>query len=173
MTPATANGRTDLPRRRGERPLTRPHNPHQQLSQNAGIRLQESLWARMRSLPGVVAGPSLVSLPDTRALHLTPDLAHGPAQSFLAGTEFAHLHGPGDGSLHLCLPARLAGAAIAGGWAEPHPMAHTGLLPASLLMVYGPRDADELEQVWLLVRGAYTYARGTGGGRAARACFER
>ncbi len=103
MTATAPHGNLRLPRRRGERPLTRPHNPHQQLTQNPDVRLQEALWARMATLDGVLAARSTVSLPDTRALHLHPDLAHGPEDAFLAGTEFAHLHGHADGSLHLRL----------------------------------------------------------------------
>lgn len=160
MTATAPHGNLHLPRRRGERPLTRPHNPHQQLTQNPDVRLQEALWARMATLDGVLAARSTVSLPDTRALHLHPDHAHGPEDAFLAGTEFAHLHGHADGSLHLRLPETAAAEAVSASWAEQHPMARAGVLPATLLMVYGPRDADELEQVWQLVRASYDYARG-------------
>ncbi|WP_227982747.1 luciferase family protein [Nocardia spumae] len=160
MTATAPHGSLRLPQRRGERPLTRPHNPHQQLTQNPDVRLQEALWARMVTLDGTLAARSAVSLPDTRALHLRPEVAHGPDDAFLTGTEFAHLHGRADGSLHLRLPESAAAEAVSAGWAEQHPMARAGVLPATLLMVYGPRDEDELEQVWQLVRTAYDYARG-------------
>ncbi|MEV0467266.1 luciferase family protein [Nocardia tengchongensis] len=156
----TATDRLDLPRRGGERPRTRPHNPHQQLSDIAPPDLQEALWARMITLPGTQVGRSRVSLPDTRALYLLPELAHGPEHAFVAGTEFAHLHGRGDGSLHLCLPVAVALEAIEQGWAEQHPMARRGYLPPTLLMVYGPRDADEVAVVWRLIRTACDFARG-------------
>ncbi|UGT63380.1 luciferase family protein [Nocardia asteroides] len=161
MTPPAVTHRLGLPRRAGARPDTRPHNPHQQLSQNAPADLQEVIWTRMTALDDVAAGRSSVSLPDTRALHLRPRLAHGPGDAFLAGTEFAHLHGHADGSLHMCLPPAVAAEAVEQGWAELHPMARRGLLPASLTMVYGPRDEHELDVVWQLLHLSYAFARGT------------
>ncbi len=59
-----------VPRRSGGRPTARPVTPHQQLDQNAPTALQEVLWSKMRALPHVTTGRSVISLPDTRALHL-------------------------------------------------------------------------------------------------------
>jgi hypothetical protein len=134
--------------------------PHQQLSQNAPLSLQEELWQRMTGLEGVRPGGSHVSLPDTRALHLDPRLATGPGDAFFAGTEFAHLHGASDGSLHLMLPVSVAGDAIHKGWSELHPVARRGAGPPTLVMLYGPRDEAELEVVWRLVQTSYAFARG-------------
>lgn len=134
--------------------------PHQQLSQNAPLSLQEELWHRMTGLEGVRPGRSHVSLPDTRALHLDPRLATGPGDAFFAGTEFAHLHGASDGSLHLMLPVSVAGDAIDKGWSELHPVARRGAGPPTLVMLYGPRDEAELEVVWRLVQTSYAFARG-------------
>ncbi|MFH0352403.1 MAG: hypothetical protein ACHBMF_10820 [Chromatiales bacterium] len=39
------------------------------------------------------------------------------------------------------------------GWGEPHPISGT-------MMVFGPRDAEELEIVLGIVRASYDYARG-------------
>jgi hypothetical protein len=134
--------------------------PHQQLSQTAPAPLQEELWRRMSALEGVRAGPSGVSLPDSRALHLDRELALGPAEAFMIGTEFAHLHGQADGSLHLTLPIELAQDAVEHGWAELHPMARAGQAPRTLVMLYGPRDTVELEAVWGLVLRSYAFVRG-------------
>ncbi|MBF6297107.1 phospholipase [Nocardia amamiensis] len=161
MTTTTVDGRLDLPRRSGDRPRTREHNPHQQLSQIAPPDLQEELWSRMTTLDGVLLGRSGVSLPDTRALHLRPTLAKGPGEAYLAGTEFAHLHGRGDGSLHMCLPNDVVTQTVQQGWAELHPMARQGFLPGTLVMVYGPRDREELEVIWRLVRISHRFARGS------------
>jgi hypothetical protein len=114
----------------------------------------------MTRLEGVLVGRSHVSLPDTRALHLDPQLAQGPANAYMLGTEFAHLHGPADGSLHAMLPPVVAPEAIEKGWAEPHPMARHGVAPPNLVMIYGPRDEAELEIVWGLVEASYSFARG-------------
>lgn len=134
--------------------------PHQQLDQTAPAALQERLWRQMEALDGVRTGRSGVSLPESRAVHLDEQLAHGPKEAFMVGTEFAHLHGRSDGSLHLMLPEPLAAEAITKGWAEPHPLARRGTAPATLVMVYGPRDDAELEVVWRLVEASYRFARG-------------
>jgi hypothetical protein len=114
----------------------------------------------MTGLEGVRPGRSHVSLPDTRALHLDPRLATGPGDAFFTGTEFAHLHGASDGSLHLMLPVSVAGDAIDKGWSELHPVARRGAAPPTLVMLYGPRDPAELEVVWRLVQTSYAFARG-------------
>ncbi len=137
--------------------------PHQQLDQNAPAELQEELFERCRALPGVVVGRSHVSVPGARAFHLDPDLAGGSPDAFMRGTEFAHLHPAYDGSLHLALPEDLARAVIGAGWGEHHPLVEQGVMPATQLMVYGPRDREELEVVWGIVEQSYAFARGGAG----------
>jgi hypothetical protein len=114
----------------------------------------------MAALDGVRTGRSGVSMPDTRALHLDPALALGLPEAFMVGTEFAHLHGSSDGSLHAVLPPDAATIAIEKGWAEFHPLARRRMLPATIVMIYGPRDEAELETVWQLVEISYAFARG-------------
>ena len=102
-------GNAELEPRRGDPPLTtRPNReqpfPHQQLTQTAPIELQQELFARVLTLPGLSTGDSCVSVPGARAFILDPAVAAGPAAAFLCETEFAHLHPPGDGSLHIALP---------------------------------------------------------------------
>ncbi|GAA4915070.1 luciferase family protein [Streptomyces coeruleoprunus] len=148
-----------LPRRAGERPST--GSPvHAQLDQNGPAELRQELWRRMTALAGVRPGRSHVSLPQSQALHLDPALATGPDDAYLAGTEFAHLHGVGDGSLHVMLPPQLATEVIAKGWAEHHPLVGRGYLPGTAVMLYSPRDDDELDVVWRLVLRSHAYARG-------------
>jgi phospholipase/carboxylesterase len=134
--------------------------PHTQTSQNAPGDLQEALFERAAKLPGVVVGRSHVSVPGARAFHLDADRAHGPREAFMVGTEFAHLHPPYDGSLHLVLPEEEARTVIELGWGEFHPLVEQGVMPPTNLMVFGPRDADELETVWAIVQASYAYASG-------------
>lgn len=147
--------------RPGDRPVTSPEIPHQQLDQIAPAELQEELWRRMADLDHVRTGASVVSLPETRALHLDPGHAFRPDSAFVRdSTEFAHLHGARDGSLHALLPEGEAAEVVAKGWGEFHPLVHTGHCPPTLLMVYGPRDPEELEVVWDLVRRSHAFAAG-------------
>jgi hypothetical protein len=150
-----------LGERGGDRPTTYPKIPHQQLDQISPMELQEELWRRMSGLDHVRTGPSVVSLPETRALHLEQEHAFGPGTAFMRdSTEFAHLHGLLDGSLHVSLPESDAAEAVAKGWAEMHPVVHDRGHPPTLVMLYGPRDEAELETVWELVRRSHAYASG-------------
>jgi phospholipase/carboxylesterase len=150
--------RIQLPERPGPRPeATRPSReqafPHKQTSQNAPPDMQEALFRRAAALPGVTVGDSLVSVPGARAFHLDPALARGPARAFQRGREFAHIHPVQDGSLHATLPPDLYQEVLDKGWGEPHPVSGT-------MMLWGPRDEQELEIVWTLVRASYAYATG-------------
>lgn len=75
----------------------------------------------------------------------------------MVGTEFAHLHPPNDGSLHVCLPRSAAIRAIEAGWAEPHVLAHV-MGNESLVMLYGPRDTDELGVILELIDASLAFA---------------
>ncbi len=76
----------------------------------------------------------------------------------MIGREFAHLHPPQDGSLHAALPPDIVKTAIANGWAERHPLAGRFGLPENVVMIYGPRDDDELRIVLELLGESYRYA---------------
>jgi hypothetical protein len=150
-----------LPRRTGSRPATTPTNPHTQVEQQPdGTGQRDLLAATVFALAGVVERPSLISVPGARALWLAED-ATGPPEAFMVGHEFAHLHPGPDQSLHMMLPPELAGEAIEAGWAEQHPVARRGLIPANAVMVYAPRDDDERVVVEQLVRASHAFARGS------------
>lgn len=151
---------SSLPQRAGERPQTHYDMPHQQESQNAPTELQEALFERVAALPGVIVGPSGVSVPGARAFHLDPAHAAGPRDAFMVGNEFAHLHPAYDGSLHLVLPEAEAREVIAKGWGEFHPLVEQGIAPPTNVMVYGPRNEAELDTVMHIVRAAHANATG-------------
>ena len=147
--------------RSGSRPRTTTTNPQQQLDQQAdeeGIR--EELALRSFALPRVVEEPSGISVPGARAMVLADAAARGPSEAFLIGTEFAHLHPAPDLSLHLSLPVEAAAEAIEAGWAELHPWALEGRMAPTRILVYAPRDRDELETVWGLVAASHRFATG-------------
>jgi Family of unknown function (DUF5519) len=143
-------------KREGARPRTTSTNPHAQLDQNAPAALQEKLFELGRSLAGVAAGPSLVSVPGARAFHL-PGCTRPSHGHFMVECEFAHLHPPYDGSLHMTLPPDIVDTVIANGWAEFHPLAGRYDLPANIVMVYGPRDEEEFSIVADLLRASHAW----------------
>ena len=64
---------------------------------------------------------------------------------FIVNQEFAHLHGQGDGSLHVSLNEAHRKEVMASGFGERHPLA------AHVVMVFGARDAHEFELVKRIV----------------------
>jgi hypothetical protein len=152
-----------LPNRPGPPPRTTPSNPHTQLDQQpSDPSIREQLARRLFGLPDVEERPTLISVPGARALWLKDDVPPGPPEAFMIEREFAHLHPGRDQSLHATLPPELAQEAIDTGWAELHPVARLGLIPATTVMLYAPRDAIELEVVYGLVRASYHFAGGRG-----------
>jgi hypothetical protein len=150
----------ELPARAGDRPRTTPTNPHTQLDQQpSDPALVAELARRIFALPGVQEQPSRVSVPGARALVLAPGEPAGPAEAFMVGREFAHLHPAPDHSLHAALPLDLAQRAVDQGWAEVHPVARMGLIPPTAVMLYAPRDESELAVVESLVRASHAFAR--------------
>ena len=152
--------RKGLPERAGQRPRTTPTNPHTQLEQNPQPEMVEELAWRVFAFPGVEERPSAISVPGARALWLRDKLPAGPREAFMIGREFAHIHPLPDDSLHAALPPEVADEAISKGWAEQHPVARLGYIPQNVVMIYAPRDAQEVEVVAGLVIGAYRYASG-------------
>jgi hypothetical protein len=57
------------------------------------------------------------------------------------------------------LPTETVTEAVAAGWAEPHPVALRGLIPPTAVMLYAPRDQEELDVVEHLVRASHAFAR--------------
>ena len=58
----------------------------------------------------------------------------------------------------------LAAAAESAGWAEPHYLVETGQAPATVVMLYAPRDLAEQAVVLRLVRASYEFALAQGRG---------
>lgn len=148
----------DQRRRRGERPRTTTVIPHSQLDQQpVDDRLLAAVLAEAATWPGVRRVASRISVEGASALTLE-HVTDGPAEAFLIGGEFAHGHAGGDSSLHVALPLTLTAAVEEAGWAEPHFLAREGRLPATIVMLYAPRDEEEAHIVLGLVRASYEYA---------------
>jgi phospholipase/carboxylesterase len=136
-----------LPERAGEPPETTTGLPHLPIVSSP----DPELWDRIAGLG--TSADATIGPPGTRSL-LLPGAA-GPAEAFLHGSEFAHLHP--DGSLHLCLPLDLAYDALVKGWGLAHPLAAVRL-SAGLVLCPAPRDAAEREIVVAVVSAAHRYA---------------
>jgi phospholipase/carboxylesterase len=157
----------ELAARVGPRPEVSWTIPQQQESQNAPAPLQEQLFDDVRALSGVDVGPSRISVPGARGFTLREGSEDDQAYLVPQVGEFAHLHPAYDGSLHLVLPTELAADVSSKGWGRPHMWAGTRLSPG-FMMVYGPRDEDELVTVRGIVAASHAYATGTLAATAAR-----
>jgi len=150
----------ELGQRSGPPPTTSCQGPHRQLDQQATPELWGRLVAEVFKLPHTREGRSQVSPASSRAV-LFDDLQDVPdPTTSLAPTpplEPAHLHGVTDTSTHLCLPLDRARQVCALGWGEPHAHAdhHTEV------MIYGPRDTQELQIVLGLIQESLNHARQT------------
>ena len=111
-------------------------------------------------MPGTFVCPSLISVPGSRAFVLDDSTPTPSSQVFMIAREFAHIHPPVDGSLHMVMPPHIVRQVVERGWGEQHPVARMGLIPSTTMMVYGPRDASEVEIVLMLLKASWSFARG-------------
>jgi hypothetical protein len=149
---------TPVPVRQGPRPLTtRAEIPHDQLDQPSPPEIRERLLAHARALPDVVVGQSLVSEPASIGLRLPGSTAG--REAFLAFDEFAHVHR--SGFLHLTLPLWLISRLDEAGWVEPHPIVRRPQFPETIVMLYAPRDEEELALTAAALNTSYAMARAT------------
>jgi len=147
-----------LRRRVGDRPTVSNEGPQTQLSQQSPPALWGELVARTFAIAGVEEGHSQVSPVSSRAVFLRErHEERAPETSLAPGMrlEPVHLHGVADTSIHLCLPVTRGREVIEWGWAEPHQYGDFG----TELLVYGPRDGDELDVVLGLIRESLAFAR--------------
>lgn len=149
-----------LPARAGPKPRTTDTNPHQQLDQNPPDEVYRVLKSRAFDFPLVERRPSMISVPGAEALWLTEVPEQRCAEAFMIGNEFAHVHPPYDGSMHMMLPLDGVAELVERGWGEPHPLVARGLIPPTAVMVFGPRDGAELEVVLAIIAASHRFAAG-------------
>ena len=150
----------ELPPRAGLQPQTTPCAPHEQVSQNPDAQMHQSFKERAFNFPFIIRRHSMISVPGAEALCMHPDHAHGCTESFMIGNEFAHVHPAYDGSMHLMLPLECTEELFAKGWGEPHPMAATGMIPKTAVIVFAPRDKGEIETALKILGTSYEFASG-------------
>lgn len=146
--------------RHGQKPETTNHLPHSQLTQHGPDHVIDKLHKWCFLLPSVVNEPSGISVPGARAL-VMHDSVKCNHEAFMVGREFAHIHPhPDNGSMHVKLPQEDALEVTEKGWGEDHYLVTQGQYPVGLVMVFSPRDDEELEIVKSIVRKSYEYATG-------------
>jgi redox-sensitive bicupin YhaK (pirin superfamily) len=143
----------------GPAPLMTASNPQEQLDQfPKDWAIIEQLGDFAFSLLNVKEAATQIAPPGSRALTLSATNASVSKDAFMVNLEFAHIHNPPSGSLHLTLPGPIRDAAIGKGWAIRHPMALAGLVSPDVVFVYAPRDLAELSVAKALLYASYLYA---------------
>jgi hypothetical protein len=154
---------TKLVKRSGPRPKVRGIAPHRQLDQKASSEVFQDLRAAILGLAEVNK---------TKLRHGTSCLEkHGPGlfalttinRSRHCNGEVCHAH-PSDGSIHLTLHPKDAAIVLQQAWGERHPLSSGGWLarfvPVGFVMVYAPRDEEEVKIVMGIVKAAVWWVGG-------------
>jgi hypothetical protein len=93
--------------------------------------------------PDIEAGPLPVGSANLISFQVGEDVATGDPSVFIAGRDFGRVLF-GAPTIYLTLPLICAHWAVVRGWAEPHYSSGTGLVPPGVMVVYTPRDGDEM-----------------------------
>lgn len=151
----------NLPKREGIRPKTTPSNPHQQLNQQPeDISYIKELMNWAFTFQDITKRSSAISVLGSIAMWLDENQACKACNAFMVGTEFAHFHPSPDYSMHLGLTKKDAELVIEKGWGEWHPMIKRGILPPNMIMLYAPRNQDEMQVSKLILSRSYDFAKG-------------
>ncbi|KAF9877525.1 hypothetical protein CkaCkLH20_05225 [Colletotrichum karsti] len=163
----------ELPERKGKRAELGGIVPHRQLSQHAPENMREfiqNLFANAQSQNPTLLetkkslyermNPALFVAPKVLASGTVPDAAE------TARGEIGHHHG--DLSIHLYLDPADAKLAIEKGWAERHRLslpstarfANRFHVADGYVMIYGPRDEEEMEVLATILRNAVRFMTG-------------
>lgn len=150
-----------MPIREGKKPLTTQTNPHTQLNQQPeDTSYINDLQSWAFQLTNIDKKPSLVSVPGSVAMFMSKEHSCKSCNAFMADTEFAHFHPHPDYSLHLGLPEKDAQVIIQKGWGEWHPLIERGFLPPNIIMMYAPRNQEELDVAKFILKHSYDFAQG-------------
>lgn len=156
-----------LPERAGQPPRMTPANPQEQMEQfPEDWSVIDQLATYAFKLAAVKEAPTQIAPPGSRALTLEPLHATLEREAFMVDLEFAHIHNPPIGSMHLTLPPVLREAAASKGWVLRHPLAVRGMVSPDVVFAFAPRDAGELAAAQLLLSAAHAYATGALGKRS-------
>jgi hypothetical protein len=148
------------PVRSGTPPEVMPCAPQSQLDQLPPEEFKVALLESLKHFPGVTFAPSRRAPFGTVGLHLENQETLGRERAFLIDQEFAHVHPEEDSSMHMVLPEPVRTQAIAAGWALPHPLAGMPTVSPDTVLVYAPRNLEELDTVARLTHIAWQNARG-------------
>lgn len=156
-----------IPERRGSRPTTGWHAaPHRQVDRLPSSDVREKLFAIFNRLARV--NPTLVQLDTSpherhhQGMMLSASITDPHPVAVRAWREVGHIH-PSDSSMHWVLSPADCALVIAKGWGERHPLSGISRhapLPKEYLMIYAPRDDEELDVCEQIMVASIQYMSG-------------
>jgi hypothetical protein len=146
-----------IPVRKGTRPKTIIGPLHVQYNGHGDPKYLKLLLNDILSWPYIEPTPTDPNHLEKVSIRLQEIAATNDSSPFISGTEFARvlLATP---TIILVLPLACARWAIVKGWAEPHYLHSFGLMPAGTVIVYTPRNREELEVCYSLFFESYYFA---------------
>ncbi|RPA81142.1 hypothetical protein BJ508DRAFT_326751 [Ascobolus immersus RN42] len=150
-----------LPKRKVPRPEVVGIAPHRQMNQKASASMFIKLSDEIRGLAEKY--PKRLRMGKSCFEKHCPALFSNRELNKTCNGEICHAHTV-DGSMHLTLHPEDAEKVIQAGFGERHPLARGGwcrrFVPQGFIMIYAPRDDDELEIVMSIIRAAIGWVSG-------------
>jgi Family of unknown function (DUF5519) len=155
----------DLQPRQGRRPLVVGVAPQRQVTQNCPPAMVHALQDSIRELADECPSHWYVA---TSAFEKHNEALFSRFKTFTEPDyygEIVHSHAR-DGSMHLTLHPEDVKLVLKKGWGERHPLAHGRTwwwhwpVPRGFMIIYGPRDRAELQQVKSIIRAAAWWVSG-------------
>jgi hypothetical protein len=151
-------GSHELPARRGRRPKTVRGPLHIQCNQHGDLKYLKQLVDEVLTWPYIESPEPFVTRSNTIPIRLMELAASKDPSAFITDREFARVF-LGVPTIFLVLPLLCAQLAIVRGWAEPHYLGSQGLMPAGRVVVYTPKDVEELAICTVLFSESYHVGR--------------
>jgi hypothetical protein len=105
----------------------------------------------------VQSDPPFASNRDTFSFRLDEIAIAAESSVFVNDREFARVL-VATPTIYVALPLVCAHWAIVRRWAEPHYLSSHGVMPPGLVVLYTPRDQEELEVYYFLFSESYRFA---------------
>ena len=149
----------NLPMRQGNAPEVGLTPPQLQYSDKSPREIYQTFHDWMfNTFPKVRKEPTRISVKSSIAMWLDENENVGHIDAFMppsGGREFTHLHL--DGSIHTVLSSEIEDEIIAKHWGVRHMYYNQGVKE---VLVYAPRNEDELKTLKSIVTKSYEYATG-------------
>lgn len=151
-----------LPKRAGIKPSIAPFAvPHRQTDQHndeATRRLQQQAFDNQVADPKYKLQYKMSYLErHNPGIFLRDSTAGNPTIVPISHGEIGHIH-PSDGSMHIIMSPSDTKTVIEAGWGELHGLAGDGRAAKTYMMIYSPRNKEEVEVTKKILAAAVKYA---------------